>query len=46
VGTSKHPLGLFPAAPPGVPPRTLAQGQIDRRVSVLIQLLECMRDLA
>lgn len=38
VGTLKHPQGLFPAAPPCVPPSTLALGQTAEQARLCILL--------
>lgn len=38
MGTLKHPQGLFPAAPPTVPPSTLAQGQTAEQASLCVLL--------
>lgn len=38
VGTLKYPQGLFPAAPPKVPPSTLALGQTAEQASLCVLL--------
>lgn len=38
VGTLKYPQGLFPAAPPRVPPSTLALGQTAEQASLCVLL--------